>query len=272
MPALATVRTGSGPPVLLVHGLNGFKEGWGPLPGAIAAAGMTAVGVDLPGFGATPPLRSGRHTSETLAAALGPLVEEIGPVGVVGHSFGGQVAVILAAAHPGKVGRLALLSPFAAPRPRRFPPRRVSDVLAMPVVGPTLARIAIARMRRDPERCRAALLGAVARPERLEHEPEMAALVDRAAAAIASADLSAMVQWASSGLVAEVRPLAPRVAGPALVVAGELDRVTPLATARALAGAFPDGRLMEVPDVAHFPHLEGAERVCAAVAAHLGGA
>ncbi len=62
MGTLARIETGTGPAVLLIHGLNGFKEGWGPLPQALAAAGLRAVAVDMPGFGASPRL-VGAHRS-----------------------------------------------------------------------------------------------------------------------------------------------------------------------------------------------------------------
>ncbi len=37
------MEMGAGPPVLLVHGLNGFKEGWGRMPAALARAGSEIV-------------------------------------------------------------------------------------------------------------------------------------------------------------------------------------------------------------------------------------
>ena len=70
-------------------------------------AGLDAVAPDLPGFGqaAPPPEAWG---SEAYAAALVPLCEENGPVVLLGHSFGGKVAVMLAATHPELVGALVL--------------------------------------------------------------------------------------------------------------------------------------------------------------------
>ena len=79
-----------------------------------------------------------------------------------------------------------------------------------------------------------------------------------------------MADWAASGLALDVRPLAPAAsARPALVVVGTLDRVTPPPGARWLADALPDGRLLSLPGVGHFPHLEAPEVVAAAIAEHL---
>jgi len=267
--SLATTETGSGPAVLLLHGLNGFKEGWGPLPAALAAAGRRAVAVDLPGFGASPPLRRGRHTPEALTEAIEPLARRLAPVDLVGHSFGAQVAMIAACRWPEGVRRVVLLAGFLAPRKRRFPPRRISDLLGIPGVGRPLGRLVIARVRRSPERRRQALLSAVAEPGRLDRAPEMSRLLDEAVDAIARADLRAMVEWAAAGIAIDVRPLAARMPQPTLVVAGELDRVAPPEAAAALAEALPDGRLLRLPGIAHFPHLERPGTVCEAIAAHL---
>lgn len=265
----AIIETGTGPAVLLVHGLNGFKEGWGRLPAALAGAGMRAVAVDLPGVGSTPPLARGRHTPAALAAALAPLVTGLAPVGVVAHSFGAQVAIMAALARPDAVRRLALIAPFAVPRPRRLPPRRLSDVVRLPLVGAPLGRLAIARARRSPRRRREAFLSAVAEPARLRDDPAMGALLDLAADRLARADLRAMVQWARAGLGIDLRPLARRVAQPALVVSGGLDRVTRPADVALLAAALPAGTLLEVPAAAHFPHLERPDSVVPALVRHL---
>lgn len=69
---------------------------------------MGAVAVDLPGFGATPPPPAAWGSAD-YAAALVPVLAELQvPAVVVGHSFGGRVAVHLAAAQPGQVKALVL--------------------------------------------------------------------------------------------------------------------------------------------------------------------
>ena len=71
-------------------------------------AGMSAVALDLPGFGASPEPPSAWGAAD-YAAAVAPVVRELGgPVVVLGHSFGGRVAVCLAAAEPDLVRALVL--------------------------------------------------------------------------------------------------------------------------------------------------------------------
>lgn len=267
MGRLATIEVGQGPPVLLIHGLNGFKEGWGPLPGALADAGLRAVMVDLPGFGTSPRVRG--TSPGRLADAIGPLIDRLGPLALVGHSLGTQVTMIAAAARPALVTRLALMSPWVLTRPRRLPPRSVSDVLQLPVIGRPLARLAIAWIRRSPHRRARAYSTAVADVGGLTRDPAMADLLAEASDRLVEADLRAMVDWAASALALDVRPLAPRLTQPSLVVIGARDRITPPAGADWLAGALPAARALRLERVGHFPHLEDAPRVARALAEHL---
>jgi pimeloyl-ACP methyl ester carboxylesterase len=146
----------------------------------------------------------------------------------------------------------------------------VSDVLQLPLVGRPLARLAIARMRRDPERRRQAYLSTLAHPERAADDPGLAALLEVASERLVAADLRAMADWAASGMAFDVRPLAPRMAQPTLVVAGDRDRVTPVEGALRLVSVLPGARMLRLRDVAHFPHLEAPGAVLPALVEHLG--
>ena len=95
---------GASPPrVLALHGWrrdrSDFRE---------VLEGLDGVAVDLPGFGASPPPPSAWGGAE-YARALEPVVAEMGaPVVVVGHSFGGRVAVHLAPAWPDRIAGVVL--------------------------------------------------------------------------------------------------------------------------------------------------------------------
>jgi pimeloyl-ACP methyl ester carboxylesterase len=91
------------PSVLALHG-------WGRSGKDFAATldGLDAVALDLPGFGATPAPPEPWGAAE-YAAAVAPVLDEMAPaVVVLGHSFGGRVAVHLAAARPERVAGLVL--------------------------------------------------------------------------------------------------------------------------------------------------------------------
>ncbi len=84
---------------------------------------VAAVAVDLPGFGATPPPPEAWGSADYAAALLPVLAELQVPAVVVGHSFGGRVAVHLAAARPDLVKALVLTGvPLVRPAAHRHPP------------------------------------------------------------------------------------------------------------------------------------------------------
>lgn len=85
-------------------------HGWGRTRSDLQAAlgGLPTLAVDLPGFGSSPPPEAACGAAG-YAAMLAPLLDHLdGPALVVGHSFGGRVAVALAARHPERVGGLVL--------------------------------------------------------------------------------------------------------------------------------------------------------------------
>jgi pimeloyl-ACP methyl ester carboxylesterase len=104
---------GSGvPTVLALHGWQRTHEDFSPVFGDPAATDqVSAIGLDLFGFGATPPPPEPWGTEE-YARHLVPLFEEEGTLAdrvvVVGHSFGGRVAVRLCAMVPDRIERLVL--------------------------------------------------------------------------------------------------------------------------------------------------------------------
>lgn len=105
--------SGSGrPSVLALHG-------WARSSADFAATldGLDSVALDLPGFGAAPPPPEPWGAAAYAAAVADVLPELAGPVVVIGHSFGGRVAVHLAASHPDAVAGLVLTGAPLVRRP-----------------------------------------------------------------------------------------------------------------------------------------------------------
>lgn len=105
-----TYGPAGGDPVLAVHGITGFGARFERLA-AGAAPGRRWLCPDLRGHGAsptTPPWRTEDHVADLLRVLDDRDVER---ADVVGHSFGGHVAVHLCAVAPERVGRLVLLDP-----------------------------------------------------------------------------------------------------------------------------------------------------------------
>lgn len=218
-------RTGSEPArVLALHG-------WGRTGDDFAGvlAGTDALAVHLPGFGRTPPppeVWGSVEYAEHLAGALAGLPGG-GPYVVVAHSFGGRVAVRLAARHPELVEALVLTG---VPLVRATPPPR--------------PRLAL----RVAKRLHAAHLLPASVVERLRRRGGSADY--NAAEGVMRGVLVRVVGEDYSGDLA-------RLAGtvPVSLVWGELDDAAPLAGAR-LAAAALGVEVEVVPGAGHL--LEGA--------------
>ena len=92
-------RMGSGPPLLLLHGTGHHRRAWDAVTGYLAPS-RELILVDLPGHGASPPLRlAGRPPLEALAAELVSFLDEQGldRPHIGGNSLGGLLALRLAA-------------------------------------------------------------------------------------------------------------------------------------------------------------------------------
>jgi lipase len=103
----------AGPPrVLAIHGLTGHGRRWEHVATA-HLQDVAMVAPDLLGHGRSP--WSAPWTIDANVAALAGLLDADagGPVVVVGHSFGGALALNLAAARPDLVSALILLDPAA---------------------------------------------------------------------------------------------------------------------------------------------------------------
>lgn len=98
---LNAVRMGSGPPLLLLHGIGHRWQMWTPVLD-ILARDFDVVALDLPGFGESPPLPDDRPVSLKAGADL--LVEVMDDLGwerahLVGNSLGGWLAFELGLRH-----------------------------------------------------------------------------------------------------------------------------------------------------------------------------
>jgi pimeloyl-ACP methyl ester carboxylesterase len=90
-------------PVLALHGWGRSSQDFDMV---LSATG--GVAIDLPGFGASPAPEASMG-AEGYAEAILPVLDTFDePPVVIGHSFGGRVAVVLEARHPGSVAAAVL--------------------------------------------------------------------------------------------------------------------------------------------------------------------
>lgn len=87
--------------VVFLHGWGRSKADFAPSAELLAAQGVASLALDLPGFGASPvPTHSGgaREYAALLVSVLSELSTQ--PVVLVGHSFGGRIASVIASTNP----------------------------------------------------------------------------------------------------------------------------------------------------------------------------
>lgn len=102
---LKATEAGSGPPVVLLHGLFGAARNWGAIQRAVAQR-FRVIALDMRNHGDSPHGADMRYT--TMAEDVRQTLESLGldQVALIGHSMGGKTAMALALAHPARIGRL----------------------------------------------------------------------------------------------------------------------------------------------------------------------
>jgi pimeloyl-ACP methyl ester carboxylesterase len=240
---------GEGPPLLLLHGFDSsFLEFRRLAP--LLAGGATLLIPDLFGFGFTPRPADGDYSPRGVLTHLEALLAEAAarlgpqPLGLIGASMGGAVAVELSRRQPARIHRLLLLAPAGLTgRPMPLPPLLDAlgvRFLGLPGVRRSLCRTAFA----DPS-----------------------ASVGPAEEEIASLHL-ATPGWADSlrrfarsgGFAGCGEPLPSQ---PLEVLWGADDRILRAPQKKAALALLGD-RVKELADCGHLPHLDQGNQVAAA--------
>ena len=143
------VWEGDGPVVIAAHGVTASHVSWYAVAEALDGA-VRLVAPDLRGRGASAGL-PGPWGMQAHARDLVAVADHFGvdrPV-VVGHSMGAYVASVLAAEHPGRVGR-ALLVDGGLPIP--LPPGLSPEDALQAIIGPAMARLSMTFTTREEYR------------------------------------------------------------------------------------------------------------------------
>ena len=246
---LAYTQVGSGPPVVYIHGaMTTLDEGVIALGDALAPD-YQITAFDRPGHG-----QSGRDAGTGSALRQAELIHtacaEMGlyrPV-VIGHSFGGAVAMALALAHPEAVSGVVLISPIAFPEPRLE--IMMLGSRATPITGDWVSLMA----RPTDALMLPALRHGMFLPQRMTP-----AFRTGFPFRLASGREQLQADGQDSlAMIASLSQNASRYAScqtPVDVVQGDRDLVVnPLMHGRPLAAMLPRGRFINMPGLGHMAH------------------
>ncbi|MGX7743458.1 alpha/beta fold hydrolase [Rhodopseudomonas parapalustris] len=249
------------PTVLLLHGANLCCEDMRMSLGDRLAQRLRVIIPDRPGQGysvtGTGPVASPAYQVTLIREVLRD--RGAGPLIVVGHSFGGLIALRYALDNPDTVAGLVLINPTTHPRPQGLPLfQRAAEVLMKPLVTYTLLPpLSLAMMKRIATR--------IFRPET---PPADYAERSRLALALTAKRFAASLEE-YSGLRDQLVDHVPRygaVQVPTVIVAGTADPVVPPQVhAEALAQAVPQARLLRLNGAGHMAHHAHAETIAAEI-------
>jgi pimeloyl-ACP methyl ester carboxylesterase len=247
---------GSGPPLLLVHGIGDNSSSWRPLMPALAER-FTVIAPDLLGHGNSAKPRAD-YSVGGFANGMRDLltVLDIDRVTIVGHSLGGGVAAQFAYQYPERCERLVLVSTGGVGRNVNAM-LRLSTMpgaeLFMPFARLPLARaystLALELLRRSGHD-----LGVDAD----ELHRVLAELPDVEARMAFSRTLRAAVDWRGQIITMLDRFYLNDL--PVQLVWGSRDAIIPVGHAHKAHSAMPGSRLEIFDGAGHFPHLHDPDR------------
>ncbi|MBZ5740243.1 alpha/beta fold hydrolase [Nocardioides mangrovi] len=249
----AYVKTGSGPVVLLLHGLGCDHTTWEPVIESLSRR-YTVIAPDLLGHGQSDKPRAD-YSVGGYANGMRDLITVLGidKVTVIGHSFGGGVAMQFAYQFPERTERLMLVSsgglgPEVTPAIRAITTPGFHEVMGV-LTLPGLRHLGVAGLRALSEL-----------PLKATHDfDEVAAVFDsfkdpRSRHAIRHV-VRAVVDWRGQIVTMSDRAYLTEEM-PMWVVWGRDDRVIPVRHASNAAMMAPKARVEVIPDAGHFPHKD----------------
>ena len=249
--SLAYDRTGSGPPLVLIHGVGHRRQAWNAVVDLLAPY-RDLIFVDLPGHGESPPLvtAGGPPVPVLLDAVLG-LLDELGleRPHVAGNSLGGRLALEAGAA--GRAASVTALSPAGFFRNRGDMLYARSMFRVMQAAGRVLQPVAPVLLRSTAGR--GLVYGAVvSHPSRLT--PEQAS--GDMAAFLAAGDALGAVLAGADQFTAQIPADVP-----VTIAWGAHDRLLPRRQALVAKAQLPTAQFVLLRGCGHVPMTDDPELV-----------
>lgn len=258
---------GSGPVLLLVHGMAGSAETWKYVMPALAER-FTVLAPDLLGQGEsdTPDCD---YSLETHAGTLHDLMAALGydRATVVGQSLGGGMALQFAHDHPERCERLVLVNSGGLGPELTFYLR----ILRVPGMETVFPFFCTSWLRNAGDQVAAWLLHAGLKSTRADQEVwrSYSSLTDAGRRRAFFQSLRGVI-GINGQTVSALGRIHPATLLPTLIVWGAQDSLIPVSHARALHQSLPGSRLEIFDGVGHYPHCEAPERFLALLVEFIG--
>ena len=257
---------GNGPPLLLIHGFGASTFTWRHVAPELAKT-HRVIAVDLKGFGQSDKPFDGRYSVFDQAELLAQLIEDkdLRNLTLVGHSFGGGIALLLALEAnrrlEGRISRLVLLDTIAYPQhiPVFF---RLLDV-------PLVSQLGV-RMVPPSVQTRVALRIAYLDDSKIDPEEVAIYAAPLKTAAGKHAIIHSARQIMPDG-IAELSERYKTIELPTLILWCDHDRIVPLEVGLRLRRTLPNSTLRLVEDCGHMPQEEQPELTLQLIKAFIGG-
>ena len=246
------LRSGTGRPLLLIHGLGGSARSWSTVWPALAEQ-REVIAVDLPGFGTTPPL-AGSTSMRSLGDAVTAFVDAQGLRGVdaVGSSMGARLVLELAR-RGGVLGSVVALDPGGFWRGwerHAFYSSIWLSIRAVRLLQPLMSAISRSRVARTM---------LLAQFSRRPWALDPAVVLDEMRSYARAAAFDELLHQLAYGEEQAGAALGS-IQAPLVIGWGRNDKVCfPSQAKRALA-LFPDARLHWFERCGHFPHWDAPEQ------------
>ena len=241
---------GSGPPVLLIHGIGASLEIWDWTFPALRER-FTPVAFDYPGFGVSDPL-PWAFSPEGAAEVVTAFMDAMGirTAFLIGSSLGGGIATMTAGLAPQRVDGLVLVAPAGFgrglnPLLRLETTPVLGEVLA--AVGGVFPRLALNQAFADPKRIP---------PELVETSRRYGIRRVPFRSYLRALRRSATLRGVRSEMIATVRSAARQIIAPTLIVWGDHDRIIPPDQSAVAAHSIKGSRLHMMKGLGHVPFVE----------------
>jgi pimeloyl-ACP methyl ester carboxylesterase len=229
---------GEGEPLLILHGWDGSSNSWVDVQKILASQGLKVIVLDLPGFGKSKSPFYPWGVADYSELVL-KFINKIGleKVNLMGHSFGGRIAIKFAVSHPEKLKKLILCASAGVKHPLTL---SQLIILKISIVGNFFfSKRPLKRLKDIAQNFFYTFL---------RHKDYIKAK-------------GVMKETLKKVLEEDLKPELFQIKANTLLIWGEKDKAVPLEDAHLMKKSIPQSFLEIIPGASHTPNLEVPEKV-----------